>query len=316
MDDSDHPCCAPTRGGTVGDANARVSADRGVGTGTGGDPGSTAFVSVPGGSFTMGDGGSLGYPDDGELPRTVTVAPFELSACAVANDEFAAFVEATGWRTTAEQFDWSFVFGGQLPDDFPDTRGVAAAPWWREVYGASWRHPEGPQSDLSARGDHPVIHVSWDDATAYATWAGARLATEAEWEYAARAGTTTQWPWGDELEPGGEHRMNVFQGKFPGENTGADGFVGVCPVRAFGPNPFGFYNLLGNVWEWTGDAFTTDVLAGPGSPAADTAQPGVFTMKGGSYLCHLSYCRRYRASARMGSSSDSSAGNVGFRIAR
>ena len=275
----------------------------------------TEFIILPGGTFTMGDGGSLGYLEDGEIARPVTVAPFELSATAVTNDEFAAFIDATGWVTAAERFEWSFVFGGLLPDDFPETRGAAAAPWWRQVFGASWRCPEGPHSDLNGRGVHPVVHVSWDDAVAYASWTGDRLPTEPEWEYAARAGTSTQWPWGDDLEPGGVHRMNVFQGTFPSSNTGADGFASTCPVTTFDPNPWGLHNMLGNVWEWTADVFTTDVLAA--KPADDAAGTDLArTMKGGSYLCHESYCRRYRASARMGSTVDSSSGNVGFRVAR
>ncbi len=260
----------------------------------------------------MGDGGALAYPGDGEIPRRVTVGAFELSPTTVTNDEFARFVAATGHVTDAERYGWSFVFGGLLPDDFPDTRGVAAAPWWRQVYGADWAHPEGPHSDVADRGDHPVLHASWHDAVAYAEWAGARLPTEAEWEYAARAGATTMFPWGDELEPGGRHVANVFQGEFPGHNTVGDGWAGTCPVTAFEPNAFGLHNMIGNVWEWTADAFRTDVLA----PALEPGPEDPRTMKGGSYLCHLSYCRRYRPAARMGSTADSSSGNVGFRIAR
>lgn len=269
------------------------------------------LVPIPGGSFTMGDGGTMTYPDDGEVPRSVTVVSFELAATAVTNAGFAAFIGATGHVTDAERFGWSFVFGGLLPDDFPDTRGVAAAPWWRQVYGADWAHPEGPQSSVVDRLDHPVVHVSWQDAQSYARWVGGRLPSEAEWEFAARAGSTATFPWGEELEPGGRHVVNVFQGTFPSGDSGADGFVGTCPVTAFPPNAHGLHNMIGNVWEWTADAFTTDVLA-----AEPSASPEVRTMKGGSYLCHASYCRRYRPAARMGSSTDSSSGNVGFRIAR
>ncbi len=307
---ADASCCSPDRRAAPATSSASVGVGGSVEPSSIAPP--AAFVSVPGGTFTMGDGGLLGYPADGEVPRSVTVAPFELSATAVTTDEFAVFTDATGWVTAAERYGWSFVFGGLLPHDFPDTRAVAAAPWWRQVFGASWRRPEGPQSDLLGRGEHPVTHMSWDDATAYARWAGARLATEAEWEYAALAATSTPWPWGDDLEPEGQHRMNVFQGTFPTENTGADGFVSTCPVTAFEPNPWGLHNMLGNVWEWTADVFTADVFSPPGPVGPDTFR----TMKGGSYLCHQSYCRRYRAAARMGSSADSSSGNVGFRIAR
>jgi formylglycine-generating enzyme required for sulfatase activity len=218
----------------------------------------------------------------------------------VSNEAFAVFVEETGYVTEAERWGWSFVFGGLLPDDFAPTRGVVAAPWWRQVEGACWSRPEGPQSDVADRPDHPVVHVSWDDANAYATWAGARLPTEAEWEYAARGGLVQEpFPWGAELVPDGEHRMNVWQGTFPSENTLEDGWLGTCPTTAFPPNGYGLHNMTGNVWEWCADRFD--------------AQHRV--MRGGSYLCHESYCRRYRVSARSGNTPDSSAGNVGFRCA-
>ncbi len=247
----------------------------------------------------MGSDDALAYPADGEGPvRRVGVEPFSAGACTVSNAEFAAFVEATGYETDAERFGWSFVFGGLLPDDFPPTRAVANAPWWRQVEGADWRHPEGPQSAIETRARHPVVHVSWLDAEAFCRWAGVRLPTEAEWEYAARGGLEQQpFPWGAELEPGGEHRMNVWQGRFPRENTEADGWYGTCPVDEYDPNGYGLHNTTGNVWEWT----------------ADELQPGYRTTRGGSYLCHASYCRRYRVSARNALTPDSSTGNVGFR---
>ena len=263
------------------------------------------WIELTGGTFTMGEAGSWAYPTDGEEPRPAVVAPFAIAATAVSNDEFATFVAATCHVTDAERFGWSFVFGGLLPDDFPDTRGVAAAPWWRQVYGATWQHPEGPHSTVTDRGDHPVVQVSHTDAAAYAAWVGARLPTEAEWEFAARAGSTATFPWGDELEPGGQHLMNVFQGDFPGHNTAADGWLGTCPVDAFPPNAFGLYNVTGNVWEWTSDRY---VDAGAGTDN--------LVLKGGSYLCHASYCRRYRPAARMANTPDSTAGNIGFRLSR
>jgi formylglycine-generating enzyme required for sulfatase activity len=248
----------------------------------------------------MGDDSPWSYPTDGESPaREVTVAPFMIERAPVTNDAFARFVRATGHTTDAERFGWSFVFGGLLPDDFPDTRGVVDAPWWRQVEGACWHSPEGPGSDVGGRGDHPVVHVSWNDAAAYAACVGGRLPAEAEWERAARGGTSTTFPWGDELEPGGRHRANVFQGVFPREDTAADGWAGTSPVGSFPPNGFGLVDAIGNVWEWTADRFAADR----------------FVLKGGSYLCHASYCRRYRPAARMGSTPDSSTGNIGFRCA-
>src|SRR5687767_10400606 len=258
------------------------------------------MIALPGGRFTIGSDDALAYPDDGEDLREIELSAFRIDAYALSNDRFTEFVDASGYRTEAESFGWSFVFGGLLPDEFPPTRGVAAAPWWRQVEGADWRHPEGPQSDLAERGEHPVVHVSWNDAAAYCSWAGVRLPTEAEWEVAARGGLERQtFPWGNELEPGGGHRMNVWQGEFPQRNTCDDGFYGTCPVAAFPPNGLGLYETTGNVWEWVADPFDSAARV----------------QKGGSYLCHASYCRRYRVAARQANTPDSSTGNVGFRCA-
>jgi sulfatase modifying factor 1 len=276
------------------------------------------MVSLPGGAFDMGSDGSEAYPADGESPvHTVELTAFSIDTVAVSIARFEEFADATGFVTEAEHFGWSFVFGGFLPDDFPDTRAVANAPWWRQVYGASWRHPDGPASDIADIADHPVTHVSWNDAQAFCTWSGTRLPTEAEWEYAARGGRPSSvFPWGDELEPGGEHRMNVFQGTFPAENTLADGHDGTAPVDAFPPNDFGLYNTTGNVWEWCADWFDPGYYAN--SRANDPTGPSTGThrvMRGGSYLCHASYCRRYRVAARSANTPDSSTGNLGFRVA-
>lgn len=267
----------------------------------------------------MGTPGPVNYPADGEdFVHPVDLDGFEIDVHAVSNARFAAFVEATGHLTDAERYGWSFVFGGLLPDDFEETCGVASAPWWRQVFGADWRHPEGPHSSIDDRADHPVIHVSHRDALAFCAWEGSRLPTEAEWEYAARGGLDgANFPWGDELEPGGRHAMNVWQGSFPDANTAADGFYGTAPVDAFEPNGFGLFNTAGNVWEWCADWFSPRYYSH--SPAANPTGPDsgeVRVMRGGSYLCHVSYCHRYRVGARSSSGPDSSAGNLGFRVAR
>lgn len=248
----------------------------------------------------MGNEDTLSYPEDGEGPvREVSTGGYRIDACAVSNADFVKFIDATGYRTDAETCGWSFVFAGLLPDDFPATRGVAAAPWWRQVEGANWRYPQGAPSSVDQCMDHPVVHVTWQDARAYCRWVGKRLPTEAEWERAARGGLVGKlFPWGDELEPGGKHRMNVWQGAFPQLNRMDDGWYGTCPVDAFEPNQVGLYNMTGNVWEWCADWF----------------RPGTHRVtKGGSYLCHGSYCHRYRVAARQAVTPDSNSGNVGFR---
>lgn len=275
------------------------------------------MVALSGGLFAIGSEDSFAYPEDGETPREVEITAFMIEPYAVSNAEFGEFVAATGYLTDAERYGWSFVFAGLLPDDFPPTRAVAAAPWWRQVYEADWRHPEGTLSDVSERADHPVVHVSFNDALNYCAWAGRRLPTEAEWEFAARGGlAAAAFPWGDELEPAGEHQMNVWQGRFPNDNTVADGHFGTCPVDAFGPNGYGLHNVTGNVWEWTADWFDPgfrahDRFTDPAGPPSGTHR----VQKGGSYLCHASYCRRYRIAGRQGNEPDSSAGNLGFRCA-
>jgi sulfatase modifying factor 1 len=276
------------------------------------------MVLLDAGDFLMGNAGPSAYPGDGEAPvRRIALGSFWMDRYAVSNEEFARFAEATGHVTEAERFGWSFVFAGLLPDDFPATRAVAGAPWWRQVEGADWRRPEGPQSNLDERMDHPVIHVSWNDAQAYCEWAGRRLPSEAEWEYAARGGLEgSVFPWGDQLEPQGEHRMNVWQGDFPRRNTCGDGFYGTCPVDAFPPNGYGLHNVTGNVWEWCFDWYsvdfhTRDRRTNPQGPSRGTQR----STRGGSYLCHHSYCRRYRVAARNSLEPESTTGNTGFRCA-
>jgi sulfatase modifying factor 1 len=264
-----------------------------------------ALMPVAGGTFLVGNDDDHAIPGAGEGPvRAVTMSPFWIDAHAVSNARFSRFVEATGYRTVAERIGWSYVFAGLLPDHFPPTRGVAAAPWWRQVFGADWRRPEGPGSSVESRLDHPVVHIALADALAYSSWAGLRLATETEWEVAARGGLAQKrFPWGDELHQDGRHWCNVWQGQFPHLNTCEDGFEGTCPVDEFPANGLGLHNVSGNVWEWTASLFH------PETPGGGVA------IRGGSYLCHASYCERYRVSARTTMSPESSTGHLGFRCA-
>jgi sulfatase modifying factor 1 len=305
-------CCSPDR-----PEHAAVPADA-TDAGARSDGIPVTLADIPAGTFVMGTDDPRGYAADGEgPPHEVALPAYRMGTRTVTNAEFAAFVDATGHRTTAEQLGSSYVFAGLLPDHFPPTRAVAAAPWWREVLGATWSHPEGSQSSVTGREAHPVVHVSWYDAVAYTRWAGVRLPTEAEWERAARGiEGGHHFPWGDEREPAGEHRMNVFQGFFPQFDSGDDGWVGTCPVETFPANDFGLHETTGNVWEWCADWF--DARYYRRSPANTPTGPDSGTarvMRGGSYLCHDSYCWRYRVDSRSSNTPDSSAGNVGFRVA-
>ena len=275
------------------------------------------LVALKGGTFRMGSDADEGEPSDGEAPsRLVTIQPFLMQASTVSNQQFAEFVKATDYVTLAQEHGHSFVFAGLLPHDFPHTRGVADAPWWREVPGANWQHPEGRGSTIAQRGLHPVVHVSWFDAKAYCDWAGLRLPTEAEWEYAARGGLVDQrYAWGDELSPQGTLQCNIWQGRFPQHNTLEDGYYGTAPVDAFAPNAYGLFNVCGNVWEWSADwfhnNFSDQALVDPKGPPQGVKR----VLRGGSYLCHDSYCNRYRVAARSSNQATASTGHMGFRCA-
>lgn len=274
-------------------------------------------VAIPAGDFLMGDAFSEGYPSDGETPvHAVRLDGFGIDTTTVTNRMFAAFTEATGYRTEAEQYGSSAVFHLLVQAPEEDVLGPAAgARWWLNVRGADWAHPAGAHSSWEDIPDHPAVHVSWNDATAYCAWAGRRLPTEAEWEYAARGGLAgKRYAWGDDLTPGGEHRCNIWQGTFPTINTAEDGYVGTAPVRSFPPNGYGLYEVAGNVWEWCNDWFLPKYYRN--SPRQNPHGPTIGAgrvMRGGSYLCHDSYCNRYRVAARTHNTPDSSSGNCGFR---
>jgi sulfatase modifying factor 1 len=311
-------CCAPSRAAGEGGSSEPQDAT-GETTASGPNGGhDDDFVNIASGAFIMGTNEDYRYPGDGEGPaREITLGAFRIARHSVSNGQFAAFIDDTGYRTETEQYEWSFVNHLLLPDDFPDTRAVEATPWWRQVYGADWAHPAGPQSNLDGLADHPVVHLTWTDAQAYCTWAGVRLPTEAEWEMAARGGLVQQrFVWGNEFAPDGQTMCNIFEGSFPVENTAEDGYVGTSPIDAFPANGFGLHDMAGNVWEWTNDWFNTEFhVDGPRTNPQGPPSGQAKVMRGGSYMCHDSYCHRYRVAARSSNTSDSSAGNLGFRVA-
>lgn len=256
---------------------------------------------------------------DGEGPkRPVRLASFAIEAETVTNTRFATFVAATGFRTEAERFGWSAVFRGLLPDGAMPVVAARDTPWWMRIDGACWSSPEGPGSDLAGREDHPAVQISWADAAAFADWSGGRLPTEAEWEHAARSGSDAdiRFPWGDAEPDDATIHCNIWQGRFPEENTLADGWYGTAPARSFDPNPSGMFNASGNVWEWTADAYSVRSVSKAAKIRNERARSGrQRVLKGGSFLCHASYCYRYRIAARSGNDADSAASNVGFRVA-
>ncbi|MED5812736.1 formylglycine-generating enzyme family protein [Mycolicibacterium sp. 050232] len=285
----------------------------------------TELIELPGGTFQMGS--TAFYPEETPV-HGVTVAGFAIEKHPVTTAQFGAFVEATGYVTIAERpmdpalypgVDEADLVPGALvfrPTDGPvDLRDWRQ--WWDWVPGANWRRPFGPDRD-PAGGDHPVVQVAYPDAAAYATWAGRRLPTEAEWEYAARGEVEGTYAWGDEVTPGGQLMANTWQGRFPYRNDGALGWRGTSPVGTFPPNAFGLSDMIGNVWEWTTTRFTGQHRLQADAPACcpppATADPTVnHALKGGSHLCAPEYCHRYRPAARSPQAQDSATTHIGFR---
>jgi formylglycine-generating enzyme len=298
------------------------------------------MVWVPGGTFRMGS--DRHYPEE-RPAHSVSVDGFWMDRYPVTNDRFTRFVESTEHVTFAEIAPNAADYPGALPEMlyagslvFVKPKGPVdrsqIANWWQFMLGADWRHPQGPASGLQQRGDHPVVHVAFSDAAAFAKWEGKDLPTEAEWEFAARGGLDgAPYAWGDEFLPGGAHMANTWQGEFPWSNSNADGYEGTSPVNAFPPNGYGLYDMIGNVWEWTTDwyepkhpAEALKACCTPHNPRGgredasyDPSQPQIRiprkVLKGGSHLCAPNYCRRYRPAARFPEPVDTSTCHLGFR---
>ena len=336
---------------TVGDSGHRDhEAERHVGVASGEPPviseerptgpAPEGMAWVPGGEFSMGTD-EVGFPDTRPVHR-VAISGFWMDKTEVTNEQFERFVKATGYTTIAERKPTAADYPEARPEDLvagsivftPPKQAVALddhMQWWAYVPGANWRHPEGPSSDLKGREKHPVVHIAYHDAAAYARWAGKRLPTEAEFEWAARGGLDRKrYVWGDEFKPDGKFRANTFQGNFPNSNTGDDGFLTSAPVGSFEANAFGLFDVAGNVWEWCSDWYRSDyyqmlaaegpIARDPRGPAdsRDPAEPGVAmrVTRGGSFLCTDQYCARYMPGGRGKETPDSGTNNLGFRLVR
>ncbi|MBK1880919.1 formylglycine-generating enzyme family protein [Luteolibacter pohnpeiensis] len=305
------------------------------------------MIWIKGGEFTMGSDQEGVRPDEKPVHKA-SVDGYWIDEHDVTNSEFKKFVDATGYKTTAERpVDWELLktqvppgtpkppqeqlMPGSLvftpPDGPVDLKDMSG--WWTWIHGADWKHPEGPKSNLDGRWNHPVVQVSWDDAAAYAKWAGKRLPTEAEWEFAARGGLEeARYAWGNEFRPEGKFMANVWTGKFPYLNTKEDGFIGTSPVKSFPPNGYGLYDMSGNVWNWVSDWYRPDTNArmammpschNPEGPSQSLSLVNSYqeerVTKGGSFLCHVDYCESYRPSARRGTPPDTGTSHIGFRCA-
>ena len=338
------PVAGDTHGGT-GSAFAPTIPNASAAPG----PAPKGMVWIPGGEFSMGSdqaGEALcdlpGVTRDAQPIHRVYVDGFWMDTTEVTNEDFEKFVKATAYVTIAERAPTKEEFPDAPPENlvagstvFTPTAGPVPLHdhyrWWRYEKGASWRHPEGPRTDLEGKRSHPVVHIAYDDAVAYARWAGKRLPTEAEFEFAARGGLTgKRYPWGDELKPDGRWMANIYQGEFPVRNTGEDGFSGPAPVKSFPPNGYGLYDVAGNVWEWCSDWYRPDYYAlladaggvarnprGPSTPF-DPAEPTEKkrAYRGGSFLCTRQYCTRYLVGTRGKGEVTSGSNNLGFRCVR
>ena len=340
-------CAAPAGRAAALIASVQAEAEtQGVDTSAGPSDAPPGMVWIPPGEFTMGSDAPDVWPQERPAHR-VRVGGFWMDQTEVTNAQFAAFVEATGYVTVAERpVDWD-EFKKQLPPGTPKPPDEALQPgslvfsppagpvplndysaWWAWTVGADWRHPHGPASSIEGRENHPVVHIAWEDAKAYADWAGKQLPNEAQWEYAAKGGSDdTRFAWGQTLRPDDRPMANIWDGAFPHRNTKDDGYLLTAPVKTYPPNGYGLYDTAGNVWEWTADWYRDDrnaVLAKRGGVAVDPAGPDtpsdvqnprtpVRVVKGGSYLCHADYCESYRPAARRGGAVDTGLQHTGFR---